>query len=231
VTTLATPTPLAAADRRTTVPLFTLPECATYLQTALSTMRTWARPSEGAPLVTILPSEGRQATVPFIGFAEAFVLGALRRSGVPMQRIRPAVKKLNDEIGLDHALASQRVYTDGAELIFNYASNSGDEALVTVVRTGQEHFADVIRGYLKPITYGGDGWAARVRLPAYRDAGVTVDPTQAFGQPLVVHGGARVEDLVDRFRAGDGVTEIAADFDVPSAEVEDAIRVALKLPA
>lgn len=231
MTTLTTPTPLASDDRRTTVPLFTLGECATYLQTPLSTLYAWARPKDGAPLVTVLPAAGRQATVPFVGFAEAFVLGALRKAGVPMQRIRPAVKKLSDEIGLDHALASQRVYTDGAELIFDYASNSGDEALFTVVRTGQEHFADVIRSYLKPITYGGDGWAARVRLPAYRDAEVTVDPTQAFGQPLVVHGGARVEDLVDRFKAGDGVAEIAADFDVPSAEVEDVIRVALRLRA
>ena len=168
---------------------------------------------------------------PVVGFAEAFVLGALRQAGVPMQRIRPAVRKLNDEIGLDHALASRRVYTDGAELIFDYASSSDDEALLTVVRTGQEHLADVIRGYLKRITYGDDGWAERLRLPAYTQAEVTVDPTEAFGQPVVVHGGARVEDLVDRFKAGDGFAEIAADFDVPSAEVEDVIRVALRLPA
>ncbi len=214
-----------------TVPLFTLHECATYLQTPRSTLHAWARPKDGAPLVTILPTPGRQATVPFVGFAEAFVLGALRRAGVPMQRIRPAVKKLNDEIGLEHALASQRVYTDGAELIFDYASNSDDEQLLTVVRTGQEHLTDVIREYLKRITYGDDGWAQRLRLPAYTHADVTVDPTEAFGQPLVVHGGARVEDLVDRFRAGDGFGEIAADFDVPSDEVEDVIRVALRLAA
>ena len=231
LTTLATTAPLSASDRRMTVPLFTLHECATYLQTPLSTLHAWARPKDGAPLVTVLPSAGRQATVPFVGFAEAFVLGALRQAGVPMQRIRPAVKKLNDEIGLDHALASRRVYTDGAELIFDYASGSDDEALLTVVRTGQEHLADVIRGYLKRITYGDDGWAARMRLPAYTQAEVTVDPTEAFGQPVVVHGGARVEDLVDRFKAGDGFTDIATDFDVPSAEVEDVIRVALRLPA
>jgi hypothetical protein len=101
VTTLATPTPLASDDRRRTVPLFTLPECATYLQMPLSTLHAWARPRDGAPLVTVLAAAGRQATVPFVGFAEAFVLGALRKAGVPMQRIRPAVKWLNDEIGLD----------------------------------------------------------------------------------------------------------------------------------
>lgn len=88
----------------------------------------------------------------------------------------------------------------GAELIFDYAAQSDDEALLTVVRTGQQHFAEIIRDYLKRITYANDGWAERLRLPAYARAEVTVDPHQAFGQPLVVHGGARVEDLVDRFQ-------------------------------
>jgi uncharacterized protein (DUF433 family) len=44
-----------------------------------------------------------------------------------------------------------------------------------------------------------------------------------------VHGGARVEDLVDRFQAGDGLGEIADDFGVPHAEGEDVIRVALRV--
>lgn len=118
-------------------------------------------------MVTVFPTGGRTATVPFVGFAEAFVLSALRRAGVPMQRIRPAVAKLNIDIGLDHALASKRVYTDGAELIFDYAKTSDDRALLTVVRTGQQHLEDVIRSYLKRITYGEDGWAEQLRLPGY----------------------------------------------------------------
>jgi uncharacterized protein (DUF433 family) len=79
--------------------------------------------------------------------------------------------------------------------------------------------------------YDGDGWAARIQLPAYTIADVIVDPEREFGQPLVVHGGARVEDLVDRFRAGDGVADIAEDFGVPKGEVEDGIRVATRLAA
>ncbi len=213
------------------MPLFTLRETAAYLRTPASTLHAWARPEDGEPLVTVLPRDGRNATVPFVGFAEAFVLGALRRAGVPMQRIRPAVAKLSTEIGLEHALASQRVYTDGAELIFDYATKSDDEALMTVVRTGQQQFAEIIRDYLKRITYGGDGWAERLWLPAYTKAEVTVDPRQAFGQPIVVHGGARVEDLVDRFQAGDGFAAIAKDFGVPAEEVEDVIRVALRRAA
>jgi len=144
-----------------------------------------------------------------------------------MQRVRPAVRLLRREIGLDHALASRKLYTDGAEVIYDYAQSHRDDML-TVVRTGQQHFGEIIREYLEPITYGDDGWAARLRLPTYEHAQVVVDPERAFGLPIVVHGGARVEDLVDRFKAGDGIADISEDFGVPAPEVEDVLRVALR---
>jgi hypothetical protein len=84
-------------------------------------MHQWARRSERPPLITVSPRQGQQATLPFIGFAEAYVLSAFRRSGVPLQRIRPAVDVLSREIGIEHALASQRLFADGAEMLFDYA--------------------------------------------------------------------------------------------------------------
>jgi uncharacterized protein (DUF433 family) len=70
-----------------------------------------------------------------------------------------------------------------------------------------------------------------VRLPTYERANVFVDPRIAFGLPFVADGAARVEDLVDRFVAGDSVAEIAFDFDVPAEKVEDVIRVATRAAA
>ena len=140
---------------------------------------------------------------------------------------------LAKEIGVEHALASERLYTDGAEVLFDYANKHGERELedLTVVRTQQRQFSAVVKGYLKRIRYGGDGWADSVQLPTYANAEVIVDPRVAFGLPLVVHGGARVEDLVDRFEAGDSFKAIAADFGVPPAEVEDVIRVATRAAA
>jgi len=149
---------------------------------------------------------------------------------VPLQRIRPAVEVLEKEIGVDHALASKRLYTDGAEVLFDYANRRGEREVMDLVvgRTQQRQFSGVVKDYLKRIHYGGGGWADSVRLPTYGSAQVVVDPKVAFGLPFVVHGGARVEDLVDRFQAGDSVAEIATDFSVPSDEVEDVIRLATR---
>jgi uncharacterized protein (DUF433 family) len=199
-----------------------------------STVHEWARPPAGnVPLITAFPRHGREATVPFVGFAEAFVLSAFRKAGVPLQRIRPAVEVLSREIGIEHALASQHLYTDGAEVLFDYANERADGYLfeLVVVRTGQRQFSELVREYLQRISYGTDGWAAQVRLPAYGRAEVVVDPEVAFGLPIVVDGGARVEDLVDRFLAGDDIGAIADDFGVPGAHVEDIIRVATRTAA
>ena len=225
---------IAADDARVARAAFTLREAATYLGLPDSTLRSWARPPRSAvPLITCFPARGGQASVPFIGFAEAYVLAAFRRAGVPMQRIRPAVEALGRGIGVEHALASRRLYTDGAEVLYDYASSEGDEELggLTVVRTGQRQFAALVRDYLKRITYGQDGWAARLRLATYAHAEVIVDPQRAFGLPILAHGGARVEDLLDRFVAGDTLADIAEDFGVPEPEVEDVVRVATRAAA
>lgn len=225
---------LGTDDPRIARAIFTLRETAGYLDVPKSNIQRWARPPDAKhPLITCFPAHGREATVPFIGFAEAFVLSSFRQAGVPLQRIRPAVEVLEKEIGVEHALASERLYTDGAEVLFDYANKHDAPEVrdLVVVRTQQWQFSKVVKAYLKRIRYGGDGWADSVRLPTYGNANVVVDPKVAFGLPLVVHGGARVEDLVDRFQAGDSVAEIATDFSVPPDEVEDVIRLATRTAA
>lgn len=223
---------IRADDARVARPIFTLRETAAYLGVPKSTIQHWASAPEGGnALITRFASGSRDATVPFIGFAEAYVLSAFRRAGLPLQRIRPAVEALASTIGIEHALASHRLYTDGAEVLYDYASEQADEVFLElfVVRTQQRQFSEVVRGYLRCVTYATDGWAAAVRLPVYRHAEVVVDPRVGFGLPLLVHGGARVEDLIDRFQAGDGVADIAEDFGVPEKEVEDVVRVATRV--
>jgi uncharacterized protein (DUF433 family) len=225
---------LSPDDPRVARAIFTLREAAGYLGVPKSTIHEWARPGgDRSPLITVFPRHGKDATVPFLGFAEAYVLSAFRKAGVPLQRIRPAVEALSPEIGLERALASRRLYTDGAEVLFDYATARHDDDVLELVapRTGQYQFSELVRDYLQRISYGDDGWATRVELPIYGRAPVVVDPEVAFGLPIITDGGARVEDLVDRFLAGDTITEIAEDFAVPVDHVEDVIRVATRLAA
>jgi uncharacterized protein (DUF433 family) len=237
-----------ATDKFTT-PLYTVTEAAQYLGVPGSTFRSWAkgyvhrpqaRPEvRGDAIVTVLePRTPRSATVPFVGLAEGLVLTAIRRAGVPLQRIRPALDRLEQELGLKHALASRSLYTDGAEVLYDYANTSSNEAAaaqsarqLVVVRDGQRVFNEVVDRYLQRVEFSDDGYAALIRLPAYEMAEVVVDPRRGFGQPIFSAGGARVEDALGMFRAGESLAEVAAEFGVPASQLEDALRVTARAAA
>jgi uncharacterized protein (DUF433 family) len=239
--------PTEQGDLRFKAPLYTIAEAARALDVPAPTFTTWAkgytrRPPgrsvvKGAPVLSAdLKARPGTPAVPFVGLAEGMVLAAVRRAGVPMQRIRPALGILAKELGVHNALASKRLYTDGAELLFDYAGRSKDPdaklALdLVVVRSGQRVFTELITKYLKLITYASDGYARRVRLPAYEHAEVVADPTQAFGQPIFARGGARVSDVLERFWAGEELDVISDEFGVPSGELEDVLRVASRRAA
>ena len=183
-------------------------------------------------MTAIKPSRPREPSIPFGGLAESLVLTSFRAAGVPLQRIRPALAVLTRELGVQHALASRQLYTDGAEVLFDFAENAADAEVVdsikelVVLRSGQRVFADVVRQYLKRITYAADGWASRLELPQYQRAKVFVDPTINFGQPFFASGGVRVEDVLERWWAGEDMQSLAEDFGVPLSQIEEAARVA-----
>lgn len=233
-------------DLRFDAPLYTLAEAARALDVPPSTFTTWAKgyvrrprgrkPIVGAPVVTSFAAEPGDPSVPFVGLVEGMVLAAVRRAGVPLQRIRPALLVLAQEIGVRHALASRALYTDGAEVLFDYSQHAtGDEAEaaaeLVVVRSGQRVFREVIDEYLRRITYGADGYADLIRLPGYQRAELVADPTRSFGQPIFVHGGARLTDVLERFWAGEDIKSLAAEFGIPTDEIEDALRAASRRAA
>lgn len=223
-------------------PLYTVAEAATYLGVPNSTFQSWTRgytnrPKgrrivKGEPVVTAFDSRGGRASVPFVGLAEGMVLAAIRRQGVPLQRIRPALDALKAELGLAHALASRRLYTDGAEVLYDYAERHKEdpEARVArelvVVRNNQRVFSEIVEDYLSRLQFGDDGNVVTIRLPGYERAQVVVDANRSWGKPIFLNGGARITDALERFWAGDDLDEVAEEFGVPRQQLEDALRVA-----
>lgn len=227
----------SADELRFQTPLYTVPEAARFLGVPTSTLSTWAhgytrrppgrRPVKGEPILTAVRTPPRHPEIPFVGLVEGMVAAAFREAGVSMQHIRKALTVLEDEIGIEHALASRKLYTDGARILFDYASAEGDDETLTVVLSGQRVFHEIIRGYLERISYAKDNWAARLVLPITVEPVVEVDPKRAFGQPLFIRGGAPMDDVLDRFRAGEPLEEVAKDFDLETGDVEDVIRASL----
>ncbi len=225
-------------DPRVYTPLYSVSEAARYLGVSRSTFSTWVdgyvrgRPGRavmGEPVVTALPSgPPGQPRVPFLGFAEGYVLQAFRRAQVPLQRIRPALARLDEEFGLVHVLASRRLYTDGAEVLWDYAEDEGDtpEARsarqLVVVRNGQRVFSEIVEDYLQQVSFADDGYAQRIRLRRYGQAEVVLDPRFGFGHPTFIHGRARVDNVFGAIRAGEPIDVVAREYGIPLDELRDA---------
>ncbi|MFG3441542.1 DUF433 domain-containing protein [Nonomuraea sp. NPDC047897] len=232
-----------AIDRFTT-PLYGIAEAAGYLAIPASTFTNWAfgyqrrqpggRAIRAKPVITAIRAERpNEASVPFIGLAEGYALAAFRQAGVPLQRIRPAIDALQRELGLEHALASRRLFTDGAEVLYDYAEHVGDDSAreLVVVRNNQRVFTEIVQNYLRRVHFAHDGYAEVITLPQYRVAEVTIDARHAFGRPRFARGGAKIEDAIDLFRAGEPVDVVAEEYGLTRDEIEDVLRVATRTAA
>lgn len=230
----------AEKDVRFDVPLYSVGEAARHINVPRSTFGAWARgyarrpegrPTViGEPVITSIPTASGPS-VPFIGLAEGFVLAAFRQAGVPLQRIRPALVRLQEQLGIDHVLASRSLYTDGAEVLYDYAESHGDtpEARsarqLVVARNDQLVFREVVDSYLSRIEFAADAYARVIHLPQYRTADVVVDPERSYGIPIFARGAARVEVVLRRFKAGESIPQLSEEFGVPEEQLVDALRV------
>ncbi|GAA0394711.1 putative antitoxin VapB45 [Acrocarpospora corrugata] len=221
------------SDFRYVTPLYTKRQAADLIDVPRQTFRNWAvgyaykRLNE--PLVVaeaLVTTAGAQGpTVPFVGLAEGYMLVAFRHANVPMQRIRPAIRWLEENIGLDQALASERLMTDGAEVRWDFKEHTDNPAErnavdgLVVIRSGQQVFRPVVRDYLRRVTYQ-DGWMRIIQLPGYPDVKVTVDPWINGGQPTLASRGVRVADVLSRLQAGEDSRVVAEDYDLLLNEVE-----------
>lgn len=222
----------SAHDLRFDVPLYTVAEAARLLGVPTSTFASWARgyrrgDVRSEPIVTALEAEPGQLAVPFVGLVEGMVATAFREARVSMQHIRRSLAALEEQMGLDHALASKRLYTDGAAILYDYAREHDEERVLAVVVTGQRVFTQVVEQFLRRISYDDAGWARLLVLPITPRGLVIADPTRAFGRAIFAKGGAPMDEVLDRFRAGEPLASVAEDFDLPSEDVEEVIRAAL----
>ncbi|MCX7522867.1 DUF433 domain-containing protein [Microbacterium sp. STN6] len=214
-------------DELNLTPLYTQSEAAGILSLPQSTFNHWASGytttsgNAKPPFVTI-ERPGRGYTVPFIGLAEAWIVRAFTRAGVPVSRIRPALEQLRTQIGIEHALASDKLNTDGAEILWDLRQTDAafDDNRLVVVRNGQAAFGEIVRAHLKQVNYR-DGFIGQVRIPRAHGAEYTVDPQINFGQPTLSAYGVRVVDVLGRIAAGETIQDVAADYDMPASTVEN----------
>lgn len=175
----------------------------------------------------IEPANLRRRELSFVNLCELHLLGVIRRQhGVKLAQIRKATDFLRRRLGVPRPLATQKFLTNGVALFVEHAGE-----LLNVSEEGQQALRHGFEQALARIEFGRHGGPVLL-FPFTRHSAtgddqprsVVVDPARSFGRPVLAGAYVRTEVVLQRFRAGDSIAEMAQDYGVPVATVEEALR-------
>jgi uncharacterized protein (DUF433 family) len=229
----------ADIDRVRKTPAYPFVEAAHYLNMPVSTLRSWCigqdyADRDGRPkrFKEVIDLDGSQRDgLSFFNLVEAHVLAAIRREhNIPLPKVRDAVEYLRSEMGTPRPLLDREFQTNGISLFVEELGT-----LINVTDAGQVEMREMLLAHLRRIERDHAGLPIKLfpftRSNTSSKAFVTIDPLVSFGRPVLRDRAVPTAVLADRFKAGEGISELAADFEVSRDVIEDAIRCELERTA
>ena len=209
-------------------PAYPYVEAAHYLNLPLSTLRSWFLGQGGFHNV-IRPDGHKGEGLSFLNLVEAHVLKAIRRSHrIPLPKVRKALDYVGTQLEVERPLANERFQTNGVDLFVERLGR-----LLNVSKEGQFEMDELLRTHLLRIEWDAAGIPIKLypfthkRAMPTSPAPVEIDPTVAFGRPVLKGRGVPTAILADRFKAGDSLQMLAGDYETSKDQIEEAIRCEL----
>ena len=158
------------------------------------------------------------------------MLDALRRQhSVSLPRVRQALEYLREALRAKHPLTDPSLQTDGLDL---FVERYG--TLINATQAGQTAMREMLRAHLQRIERNPAG--APVRLYPFtrkhdleEPRVVMMDPQIQYGRPVLVDSGIPTAIIAERYKAGESIRELAADYGREPQDIEEAIRCELRL--
>jgi len=217
------------------IPNYTVEEGSRYLHVAETVLRYWivgrsgAGRSGAAPLTSVY--SWNPLLLSFKNLVELYVLESLRNThGIGIRSIRRDVEELRREKPSKYPLADYQLATRGRRI---YLEGDGDE-LVNLSAGGQQAFKQILTPFLKRVDRNTKGIAERLfpftqakyqKSPMNAPQIVVIDPTIAFGKPVLVNSRISTSFLLSRKLGGATIARLAADYGRSEEEISEAIHL------
>jgi uncharacterized protein (DUF433 family) len=232
--------PYRGRDPRQT-PAYTLDDSARYLRIPEQTIRNWSygytyrtpsgRQGRTPPLIAV--ETGARHDFSFFNLVELHVLSALRQEhNVRMPKIRRAIEYLKEQLNSPRPLLDEDMETNGLDIFVNKFGS-----LINASAHGQLAMKALLHAHLKRIDRDSHGIALRLfpftrtraeyadpEKAAVQPRVIAIDPSVAFGRPVIVGSRVPTSEIFERFNTGESPDELAADFDRRLEEILEAIR-------
>jgi uncharacterized protein (DUF433 family) len=165
----------------------------------------------------------------FLDLIEIRFVDAFLKAGVSWKMIRKAHEKGAEVFKTDHPFCTQGFVTDGREIFVELHRETGERTLMEIV-SSQHVFVQIIRPFLKELEFDSDHTLVRWK-PATTRHLVVLDPARNFGRPIVARHGVPTEVLARAAKASGSLEEVSRWYEVPRAEIEDAVEFEQRLAA
>lgn len=179
----------------------------------------------------IVPAARNPYLLSFLNLVELFVLADMRKThGVPLQRVRAALRFVERTLRIDRPLAHAKFKTDGMDLFIEELGKGLHEGvLVNASAGGQLPVRQALEHRLARVEWDARGLAVRLFPLVRADDGdqprtIVMDPTRGFGRPVIASAGIRASVIAERYRAGESASDLAKDYGVCVEQIEDAVR-------
>jgi len=215
-------------------PRYPVADAARYLQIPVSTLHYWVvggtYPAGGERKRSrsiIRRPNPHDPRLSFANLVEGHVLMALRRQhDVPMRAIRDALRYSEHRLGIPRLLLSEELRAAAGGVFLDKLGS-----LIDLGRDGQQALREVLGAYLERVSRGVSGLPERLYPITRTDFAaspkvIVIDPSIAFGKPVIASKAIQTHVVADRFAAGESVSDIASDYDLEVSDVEEAIRYA-----
>lgn len=219
----------AGTDRREQ-PAYPLAEAARYLKLPAATLRSWVvgrvypkagRVERFQPLIK--PAPGKPPRLTFWNLIEAHVLRSLRTEhGVAIKELRSAIRYAERELDVQHLLLHKDLCTHAGEVFLDQYGK-----LISLSASGQLAMRKLLEEHLKRVEW--DQWQFPMRLYPFVSSGagdvrpIAIDPNIAFGRPVMLRAGVSTATIAERIDVGETVAELADDYGLSPAEIEQAV--------
>ncbi len=217
--------------------LYAIPEATRLTRVSAGKIRRWikgysfrkgqsVRHSDAVWQGEIRPLDNKVA-LSFRDLLELRFVDAFIQAGVSWRTMRRAHGVAQEELGTTHPFCSNRISTDGKNILMRQAEEDGDEALLNLV-TKQREFTRIVQEFLEELEFSGDDI---IWWPLGKGRQIVVDPRRNFGQPTVARSGVPVTTLARSVKANSSVDEVARWYEVQRDEVRDAVAFEESLAA
>jgi uncharacterized protein (DUF433 family) len=232
------PQPLIQLDPRN-IPAYPVVDAARYLAIPSGTLQSWLRgrtyqTTQGEKHFNALIQRPNSdlSQLSFTNLVEAHVLRVIRQvHEIRLDKVRATLDYLDQELQIPHPLASIRFQTDGADLFVESVGR-----LINASRAGQLAMRETLQHLLQRVEWDENGIAAKLypltsglkTQPAENlPKNLVIDPRIAYGRPTLVGTGIPTNILATRYKAGESIDDLAADYTCDRLQIEDAIRCEL----